>query len=78
MDGRKFREARLAAGLSLSDAAERIGRTRSAIQKWEVGTNSPSVPDLYRLADAYGTRVYGLFAEPDTFVVSHTSLSKRN
>ena len=70
MDGRRFREARLAAGLSLSDAAKRIGRTRSAIQKWEVGTNSPSVPDLYRLANAYGTRIYGLFGEPDTFVFS--------
>jgi transcriptional regulator with XRE-family HTH domain len=70
-DGRRFREARLSAGLSLSNAAKRIGRTRSAIQKWEAGTNSPSVPDLYRLADAYGTRLYGLFAEVDTFVSAH-------
>ena len=60
----RFREARVAAQLSLRRAAELIGRTASAVQKWENGTNSPTVADIYRMADAYGVSACSFFVEP--------------
>jgi transcriptional regulator with XRE-family HTH domain len=65
----RFREARLAAELSLRQAARRLGRSASALQKWEVGSNSPSMADLYLMAYVYETRVFCFFSEPDTFTV---------
>ena len=50
----RFRAARLEAGMTQHDAAQRIGRTPSAVQKWETGENSPTMADIYRLATVYG------------------------
>jgi transcriptional regulator with XRE-family HTH domain len=53
----RFREARVAAQLSLRRAAELIGRTASAVQKWENGTNSPTVGGLPDGRCVWGERV---------------------
>jgi transcriptional regulator with XRE-family HTH domain len=49
----RFKECRLAAGVTQQQAAAQLGRTPSAIQKWERGKNSPTMEDIRRLADAY-------------------------
>jgi transcriptional regulator with XRE-family HTH domain len=61
-----FRAWREAAQLTQLEAAARLGRTASAIQKWESGANSPTMPDIERLADAYGV-------EPAVFFLSNGS-----
>jgi uncharacterized protein len=48
--------ARLAAGLTQSELATRIGTTQSAIARLEGGTITPTVETLSRLADAVGLR----------------------
>jgi transcriptional regulator with XRE-family HTH domain len=49
----RFRACREAAGLTQREAATTLGRTPSAIQKWESGMNSPTMDDIYGLAEAY-------------------------
>jgi transcriptional regulator with XRE-family HTH domain len=39
--GARFRDARLAAGLSQDVLADRLGITKSAISQWELGNKSP-------------------------------------
>src|ERR1700680_2397946 len=48
--------ARLAAGLTQSELATRIGTTQSAIARLEGGTITPTVVTLSRLADVVGLR----------------------
>src|SRR5712691_4982908 len=48
--------ARLAAGLTQSELAARIGTTQSAIARLESGTITPTVETLSRLADVVGLR----------------------
>jgi len=48
--------ARLAAGLTQSELATRIGTTQSAIARLEGGTVTPTVETLSRLADVVGLR----------------------
>jgi predicted nucleotidyltransferase/DNA-binding XRE family transcriptional regulator len=48
--------ARLAAGLTQSELATRIGTTQSAIARLEGGTITPRVETLSRLADVIGLR----------------------
>jgi transcriptional regulator with XRE-family HTH domain len=57
----RFKECRLAAGLTQQEAAARLGKTPSAIQKWEQGKNSPTMNDIRRLADAYHIEPFGFF-----------------
>src|SRR5216684_1776924 len=48
--------ARLAAGLTQSELAARIGTTQSAIARLESGTITPTVDTLKNLADVVGLR----------------------
>jgi transcriptional regulator with XRE-family HTH domain len=47
-----IREARLRAGLTQAEVAERTGRDRSVIARWEQGTVAPSVETLVELVRA--------------------------
>jgi transcriptional regulator with XRE-family HTH domain len=49
-----IREARLRAGLSQYELAERSGRKRGVIARWEQGTVAPSVETLIDLVRACG------------------------
>ena len=48
--------ARLAAGVTQSELASRIGTTQSAIARLEGGSITPTVETLSRLADVVGLR----------------------
>ncbi len=52
--GQLIREARLRAGLTQADLAERTGRERSVIARWEQGAVSPSVDNLLAIVEACG------------------------
>src|SRR6266496_1208408 len=52
--GDLIREARLRAGLTQYELAERCGRDRSVIARWEQGTVAPSVETLVELVRACG------------------------
>ncbi|MGH3060444.1 MAG: helix-turn-helix transcriptional regulator [Gaiellaceae bacterium] len=49
-----IREARLRAGLTQAELAERTGRERSVIARWEQGAVAPSVDTLLTLVEACG------------------------
>lgn len=49
-----IREARLRAGLTQAELAERTGRDRSVIARWEQAVVAPSVETLIELARACG------------------------
>ena len=49
-----IREARLRAGLTQSELAERTGRDRSVIARWEQAVVAPSVETLLELVHACG------------------------
>ena len=48
--------ARVKAGLTQSEVAERMGTTQSVIARLEGGTSLPSMKTLFRYAEATGTR----------------------
>jgi transcriptional regulator with XRE-family HTH domain len=49
-----IREARLRAGLTQTELAQRAGRDRSVIARWEQGVVAPSVETLVELVRACG------------------------
>jgi transcriptional regulator with XRE-family HTH domain len=49
-----IREARLRAGLTQQELAERSGRERSVIARWEQGATAPSLEALLEVIDACG------------------------
>lgn len=49
-----IREARLRAGLTQTQLAERTGRDRSVVARWEQGAVSPSLETLLELVRACG------------------------
>lgn len=49
-----IREARLRAGLTQHELAERAGRERSVIARWEQGAVAPSIETLLELVRACG------------------------
>ncbi|PHV09216.1 transcriptional regulator [Janthinobacterium sp. BJB412] len=57
MIGYRIRQARLAAGMTLSSLGEQVGVTHTAIQKYEKGTLTPPSSQLLKLARACGVRV---------------------
>jgi transcriptional regulator with XRE-family HTH domain len=52
--GDLIREARLRAGLTQYELAERSGRERSVIARWEQGAVSPSIDNLLEIIQACG------------------------
>ena len=49
-----IREARLKAELTQSELAERLGRDRAQIARWETGGQEPSVENLRAVVEACG------------------------
>src|SRR4051794_31771309 len=49
-----IREARLKAGLTQADLAERLGRERAQVARWEIGGQEPSFANLRAAVEACG------------------------
>lgn len=72
---RRLRSARLAAGLTVREAAERIGNTdHSMIVRYENGDARPPLDRLAMLAHSYGITVAALLAADDALVPLITAL----
>lgn len=70
MIGDRMRQARLAAGLTLAEVAERLGNagqpiTRQGISKYEHNRSTPKASFLLRLAQALGVKSSYFLEEPD-------------
>jgi transcriptional regulator with XRE-family HTH domain len=61
-----IREARLRAGLTQADLAERTGRDRAVIARWERGVVAPSIETLVELVRACGFDLPLMLAPYDT------------
>lgn len=48
--------ARVGAGLTQQEVAERMGTTQSVVARLEAGQSLPSMKSLYRYAEATGTK----------------------
>jgi transcriptional regulator with XRE-family HTH domain len=60
-----IREARLRAGLTQRELAERLGTTQSSIARWEAGRARPSAEALGAIARACGLELRVSLVEPD-------------
>jgi transcriptional regulator with XRE-family HTH domain len=49
-----IREARLKAGLTQSQVAERLGRERAQVARWEIGGQEPSFENVVAVVEACG------------------------
>jgi uncharacterized protein len=49
-----IREARLKAGLTQTDLAQRLGRERAQVARWEIGGQEPSFEHLQSVVEACG------------------------
>lgn len=70
-----IREARLRAGLTQAELAERVGTTQSAVARWETGGARPPVETLSDLVAACGLELHVRLRHPDR---GETSLIERN
>jgi transcriptional regulator with XRE-family HTH domain len=59
--GKKLRQLRLDAGLTLQDLAQQIGISHQQLQKYETGTNRISVGMLPGIAEALGAELIEFF-----------------
>ena len=64
--GPLIREARLRAGLTQEELAERTGRERSVIARWEQGAVSPSIDNLLAVVHACGFELPLVLVTRDT------------
>ena len=49
-----IREARLRAGLTQAELADRLGRERAQVARWEIGAQEPSFANLRSVVEACG------------------------
>ena len=64
--GPLIREARLRAGLTQQELAERTGRERSVLARWEQGAVSPSIDNLLAVVHACGFELPLVLVPRDT------------
>ncbi len=62
--GRRLKKARLDAGLTQNDVAQRLGITYQAISNYERGTNRVDTTTLSQLCDIYGIEIVSLLRTP--------------
>lgn len=53
----KLLQLRKKAGLSQEELAEKIGVSRQAISRWEMGTAMPDAPNLMHISDLFGISI---------------------
>lgn len=62
----RFKEARLQAGLTTVQLAQKIGVTQAAVSQWDSGKKVPGIETVSRLADLYGVTVDYLLGRVNT------------
>lgn len=60
-----FRGARISAGLSVLDVAEKLKVSDAAVYMWETGKQNPRVSKLTEIANLYGVTVDELLREDE-------------
>lgn len=60
-----IREARLKAGLTQTELAERLGRDRAQVARWETGGQEPSFENVRAVVEACGFVLKLEIAEPE-------------
>ena len=53
----KLMTLRKKAGMSQEDLADRLGVSRQAISRWELGSTLPDAPNLLKLSDLFGVSI---------------------
>lgn len=61
----RFKEARLQAGLTTVQLAQKMGVTQAAVSHWDAGKKVPGTETLCKLADLYGVTVDYLLGRSD-------------
>lgn len=70
---RQFKTARLMKKMSLSEAAQKLGISTTALNSWENGKKTPSVERVENMADLYGVSTDFLLGRSDLFHLSADS-----
>lgn len=71
----KLMVLRKKAGMSQEDLADRLGVSRQAISRWELGSTLPDAPNLLKLSDLFGVSIDYLLRD-DEDEVSHPLATK--
>lgn len=58
-----FKKARLVAGLTQTELAQKLGISAVSVHQWESGKNFPKAGRLHEVADVLGTTVEKLLEE---------------
>ena len=74
---RRYKEARQAKKIKLTDAADILGVSQPALSAWEGERKSPSIDNLIRMADEYEVSTDYLLDMPKTASVSVEGLNDR-
>ena len=72
----KIKNLRFHSGMSQVQLAERLGITKSAVNAWEMGTNSPSLSYIIRLAQVFGVSTDYLLGVNERLTVDITNLDE--
>lgn len=70
----RFKEARLQAGITITELARRMGVSQTAASNWDLGKKVPATETLCKLADFYNVSIDYLLGRSD----SSTSLSSES
>lgn len=72
----KIKNLRVNSGLNQVQLAKRLGVTKSAVNSWETGTNSPSLSYIIKLAQIFGVSTDYLLGVNERLTVDITSLDE--
>lgn len=62
----RFKEARLQAGLSITEVAKIMGVSQAAASNWDLGKKVPATETLCKLADFYNVSIDYLLGRSDS------------
>ena len=72
----KIKNLRVNSGMDQVQLAKRLGITKSAVNSWETGTNSPSLSYIIKLAHIFGVSTDYLLGVNERLTVDITSLDE--
>ena len=70
----KIKTQRIQVGLSQSELAKKLGVTKSAVNSWESGTNSPSVTYIIKMSQIFSVSTDYLLGVSQRLTVDITDL----
>ena len=72
----KIKNLRVNSGMNQVQLAKRLGITKSAVNSWETGINSPSLSYIIKLAQIFGVSTDYLLGVNERLTVDITSLDE--